>query len=443
MFFFSLSVSILSINNTSEDSDKNIPSGQKTAVDKAYDLVSQMLLENDNINLVKDKPVGVKSGIKRLEHDTTDSPWMRTPDRKRMKQNKVTAKADILTIKDRESDIETVYCGTTLAPESISFNERIMCLGKEKEIIPETLCSEYPVKFSDVEKSVPQLSGINVNEKMDSIQTTPKKQMLQAKVTQRSSPILGGCNRKSTHKTTYCNNYNMTAVESPGNNPMTSNTIMLSDKSGDCVTGSSLHRYKDDANRSPSLLKIDAGKSDSVAVGASKVEDNSLERKNEKCEENVICGLEDNEESRKIIHADFWKLKPVPNMDINMKNSVDVGNRKLKQTTLAVASFSKKQDLCRLKEFNGGVRQSRSLADQSTSICSEETALKLAIQGSVNEKENAKSVSLGNKSSGERSLKTDSAADDDLVLGSPDASCPRTSPRRKCFYARDRPSVSR
>jgi hypothetical protein len=436
-------VSILSIKNASEDSDRNLPSGQKTAVDKAYDLVSQMLLENDTINLEKRKPLSVKSGIKRLGHDTTESPRMRTPDKKRKKRNKVSAKADILTTKDIESDIETLYFGTTLAPESISYNERVVCSDKEKEIVPETLCSQYPVKFSGMEKSAPQLSDINVNAMMDNIQTTPKKQTLQAKITRRSSPILGNCNRKSTYKITHCNNYNMTVVDSPDNNPVSLKTLVPSDKSDDYVTVSSLRSYKGDANRSPSLLKIEAGKSDSIAVGAYKEEDNNHERKNEKREQNVVRALENNQESMKNIQADVWKLKPVPNMNVNLKNCIDVGNHKLKQTTLAVASFSKKQDLCRLKEFNGGVRQNRSLADQVTGISAEETALKLAIQESLNEKENTESVSLENRSPGVRNLRTDSAEDDDLVLASPDASCSRTSPRRKCSHARDRPSVSR
>lgn len=436
-------VSILSINNSSEDSDRNLPSGQKTAVDKAYDLVSQMLLENDNIHLEKDKHFDGKSGIKRLGHDTAESQQMRTPGRKRRKQDKDAAKADILNTKERESDAETLYYGATLAPESVSCNERVMRSVVEKEIVPETLCSQYPVKFSDMEESVPQRSSININEKMDNIQTTPKKQMLQDKITRPSSPILGSCNRKSTHKTTHCNNYNVQIIDSPGNNPVTSKTLIRNGKSDNCVTGSSLHSYKDDANRSPSLLQIEAAKSDSITVGVYKVEDNSQERKNEKHEQNVLCALEDNQESMKNIRADFWKLKPVPNVNVNLKNSIDVGNRKLKQTTLSVASFSKKQDLCRLKEFNGGVRQSSSLADQISGTFDEETSIKLAVQESLNEKENTESVLSENKCPGVRNLRTYSAEDDEFVLESPNASRSRTVPRRKCVYARDRLSVSR
>lgn len=433
----------MSINNNSEDSERNLPSGQKTAVDKAYDLVSQMLLENDNIHLEKDKHFGVKSGIKRLGHDTTEIPQMRTPGKKRKKRNKNPAKADILNTKDREGDTETLYYGDTLAPESVSCSERVMCSVAEKEAVPEILCSQYPVKSSDMEESVSQLSNVNINEKMHNIQTTPKKQMLQEKITLRSSPILGSCNRKSTHKTTHCNNYNVTVVDSPGNNPVTSKTLMPSGKSDKCVTGSSLHSYKDDANRSPSLLKIEAGKSDSIAGGAYKVEDNSQERKNEKREENVLCAVDDNQESRKNIQADFWKLKPMPNVNVNMKNSIDVGNRKLKQTTLSVASFSKKEDLCRLKEFNGGVRQSSSLADQISGISNEETSVKLAVQELLDEKENTESVLSENKCPGVKYLRTDSAEDDDFIQESPNASLSWTLPRRKCIYARDRPSVSR
>ncbi|PNF31457.1 hypothetical protein B7P43_G03408, partial [Cryptotermes secundus] len=316
-----------------------------------------MLLENDNIDLEKDKHLGVKSGIKRLEHDRTESPRMKSPGKKRKKRNKDPAKVDILNTKDRESDTETLYYGATLAPES-SCNERVMCSVAEKEMVPEILCSQYPVKSSDMEESLPQLSIVNINEKMDNIQTTPKKPMLQEKITRRSSPILGSCNRKSMHKTTHCNNYNVPIVDSPGNNPVTLKTFIPSGKSDNCDTGSSLQSYKDVANRSPSLLKIEAAKSDSIVVDVHKVEDNSQERKNEKHEQNVLCAADDNQESMKNIQADFWKLKPIPNVNINMKNCSDVGNRKLKQTTLSVASFSKKHDLCRLKEFNGGVRQS-------------------------------------------------------------------------------------
>lgn len=431
------------MNNSSEDSERNLPPGQKTAVDKAYDLVSQMLLENDSIHLEKDKHFVVKSGIKRLGHETTESPQMRTPGKKRKKRNKDPAKADILNTKDRDCDTETLCYGGILAPESVSCNERVMCSVVEKEIVPEILCSQYPVKSSDMEESAPQLSYVNMDEKMDNIQTTPKRQMLQEKITRRSSPILGSCNRKSTHKTTHCNNYNMPIVDSPGNNPVASKTLIPSGKSDNCVTGSSLHSYKDDANRSPSLLKIEAAKSDAIAVGACKVEDNSQERRNEKQEQNVLCAMDDNQESMKNVRADFWKLKPVPNVNVNLKNSVDVGNHKLKQTTLSVASFSKKQDLCRLKEFNGGVRQSSSLADQISGISNEETSVKLALQESLDEKENTESVLSENKCPGVRNLRTDSAEDDDFVLESPNASLSRTLPRRKCIYARDRPSVSR
>lgn len=423
--------------------ERKLPSGPKTAVDKAYDLVSQMLLENDNIHLEKEKHLGVKSGIKRLGHDRTESPQMKTPDKKRKKRNKDPAKVNILNAKVRESDTETLYYGATLAPESVSCNERVMCSVAEKEIVPETLCSQYPVKSSDMEESVPQLSNVDINEKMDNIQTTPKKQMLQEKITRRSSPILVSCNRKSTHKTTHCNNHNVPVVDSPGNNPVTLKTFIPSGKSDNCVTGSSLQSYKDDANRSPSLLKIEAAKSDSIAVGAYKVEDNSQERKNEKYEQNVLCSLHDNQESMKTIQADFWKLKPIPNVNINMKNSIDVGNRKLKQTTLSIASFSKKHDLCRLKEFNGGVRQSSSLADQISGISKEETSVKQDAQDPLDEKENTEYVLSENKCPGVRRLRTDSAEDDDFVLESPDVSHPRTLPRRKCNYVRDRPPVSR
>lgn len=423
----------MSINNASEDPDRNLPSGQKTAVHKAYDLVSQMLLESDNINLEKGRPLDAKSGIKRLGHDTAESPQTRTPDKKRKIRNKVPAKGDILATKDRESDIETLYYGTTLAPESKSSNERATCSDKDKETVPEILCSQYPIKFSGTERSAPQLGSTNTDEKTDNVQTTPKKRMLQAKVNRRSSPILGGCNRKSTYKITHCNNYNMTAVDSPDGNALSLKTLTPSDE---CVTVSNLYSYKGDVSRSPSLLKIEAAKLDSAAVGACKAEDNGRGRKTGKREQDAVRCVEDNRENVKNIEAGVWKLKPVPNANINMKHSIDVGSRKLKQTTLAVASCSKKQDLCRLKEFNGGVRQNRSVTD-------EEIVCKLAVQESLNEDENTELGSSENRNPGVTNRRTDSTDDDDLVLASPVASCSRTSPRRKCVYARDRPSFSR
>jgi hypothetical protein len=431
-------------NNSAEDLDRN-QSSQKAVIDKAYNLVSQMLLKNDSINSEKDTICGERAGTKRLRHDSTESPQMRTPGEKRKKQIKRTAKADVLNIKDRESDTETLYYGATLAPESVPIIDRVVCPELGKEIVPESFCSQYP---AHMEKSVPQHSVIDLNERIDNIQTTPKKQMLQEQVAQKSSPILGGSSRKSTHKTSHCD-YSVTIVESPDNSAVPLQTLILNGKSDNCVSASGLiNNCEDNVDKSPSLLKIQSGISNSVATGTYKMEDNSQERKrNEKHEQNISHPPEGNRENKNI-QADFWKLKPVPNVNINNRNPVDAVNCKLKQTTLSLHSFKKKQDLCTLKEFNGGVRpsvfESSSLVNQISGDCDEETSLEMAIQQSLDKKENVKFVSSESKSPGVRNWRIGSAEDDDdFVLASRNASSSRTSPRQKCVYARTRPSVSR
>jgi len=405
-----------------------------------------MLLESDNINLEKDTPLDLESGSKRLRLNSTENPQVKKPSKKRKKPKKSTGKANVLNIKDRESDTETLYDG---ASESVPANERIVCLNVEKEIVPETLCSQYPAKFSKLEKSMPEFSGTDQNEKINNIQTTPKKQMSQMEVTQKSSPILGGCSRKSTHKISHGNNYCLPVEDRPDDCPVPSQILILHGKSDTCVTVSRpMNNCEDDVDKSLSLLKNQSGMSNSTAAGVSKVEDNSQEKKrNKKHEENVSYPLEENQNNMNI-QTRFWKLKPVPGVNVNNINPLDAGNRKLKQTTLSLASFSKKQDLCTFKEFNGGVRQSafksNLLAGQINGNCDEEMSLKLAIQESLNEKENTGSLSLGNKSPRIRNLRVDSAEDDDdYILASPNASYFRTSPRRKCVYARARPPVSR
>jgi hypothetical protein len=434
------SVSILCKTNISEDLDRNW-SSQKAAIDKAYNLMSQMLLDNDSIHSEKDIICDVQTGTKRLRHDSTESPQMRTPGKKREKQNKRTAKADMLNIKDRESDAETLYYGDTLASESVPIIDRDVCPELRKEIVPETFCSQYP---AHLEKSVPQCSVIDLNERIDNIQTTPKKQMLQEQITQKSSPILGGSNRKSTHKTGHCD-YSMTTVGSPDNSAVILQTVVLNGKSDNCINTSGC---EDNVDKSPSLLKIQSGISNSVATGAYKMKDNSQDRKrNEKLEQNVSQPLEGYRECNSI-QADFWKLKPMPNVSISNRNPVDAMNCKLKQTTLSLHCFSKKQDLCTLKEFNGGVRpgvfETSSLVGQINGNCDEETSLKLAIQESLNEKENMEYVLSENKYPEVRSWKIGFAEDDDdCLLASPNLSGSWTLKRQKRVHARGRSSVSR
>lgn len=433
------------MNNSSEDSDRNLESSPKTAIVKAYDLVSQMLLDDDVTNIERDEMCGVKSGIKRLGLDYAKSQQVRTQGKKRKKQNKMAAKADILSVKEREEGMEDLYYGVTLAPESVPANKRDVCSDVEHEIVPETLCCLPSTKFIDMEKTVPQLNDIDIIEKADHIQTTPKKQVLQEKVTQRSSPILGGCGRKSAHKLAHSNNYNMTTVDSPPDSPVLSQTVVLNVNSDN--DPSVISNCRSDVDRSPSLLKIQPGVSSSVVPGTDKMEENGQERRNEK-QQNFLQPVEDTAKSTKVIKADFWKLIPTPHGNVSSRNPVDVKSCKLKQTTLSLACLPKKLDLSTLKEFNGGVRQSAfgssSLADEINGACDEETSLKLALQESLNEKENRESGPSDNKSPGIKNLKSDSAEDDDdLVPASPNALHPQTSPRQKPIHTRDRPAVAR
>jgi hypothetical protein len=431
------------MNNSSEDSDRNLQSSPKTAIIKAYDLVSQMLLDNDVTNMERDEICGVKSGTKRLGLDSADSLQVRAPGRKRKKRNKMASKIGILNVKEKE-DSEDLYYGATLAPESVPANERDVCSVVEQEIVPETLCSVPPTKFSDMENTVPQ-RNIDVIETTDHIQTTPKKQVLREKVTQRSSPILGSCARKSTQKITHHNNSNVTIVVSVHDSSVPSQTAVLNVKSDNDRTV--INNCKGDVDRSPSLLKIQLGVSSSVVPGTDKVEENCQERKKEKHGQNVAQPMEDNPKSTKVIKADFWKLKPTPHVNVNNRNPVDVRSSRLKQTTLSLACLPKKQDLCTLKEFNGGVRQSAiessSLAIEIDDDRDEETSLKVAIQESLNEKEKRELGPSEDKSPGIQNPNVNSAEDDDFVLASPDALHPRTSPRRKHILTRDRPAVIR
>jgi hypothetical protein len=434
------------MNNSSEDSDRNLESSPKTAIIKAYDLVSQMLLDDEMTNIERDEMCGMKSGIKRLGLDSAKSQEVRTPGKKRKKQNKMAAKVGILSVKEREEGVEDLYYGVTLAPESVPANERDVCSDVEQVIVPETLCCLPSTEFSEMEEIVPQLNDIDVIEKTDHIQSTPKKQVLQEKVTQRSSPILGSCGRKSAHKIAHCNNYNVTTVDSPRDSPVLSQTAILNVKSGN--DPSMINNSKGDADRSPSLLKIQSGASSLVVPGMDKVEENGLERRNEKHGQNVLQPVEDKAKSTKVIKADFWKLKPTPHGNVNNRNPVDVRSGRLKQTTLSLACLPKKQDLSTLKEFNGGVRQSAfgssSLADEINGDCDEETSLKLALQQSLNENEDKESGPSDDRSPGITNLKIDSAEDDDdLVLASPNAVHPQTSPRQKHIHTRDRPAVAR
>jgi len=434
------------VNNSSEDSDRNLESSPKTAIVKAYDLVSQMLLDDDFTNIETDEMCGMQSGIKQLGLDCAKSQQVRIPGKKRKKQKKMAAKIDLLSVKEREEGMEDLYYGVTLAPESVPDNKRDVCSDVEQEIVPETLCCLPPTNFSDMEKNVPQPNGIDVNEKTDHIQTTPKKQVLQEKVTQRSSPILGGCGRKSTHKIAHCNNYNMTTIDSPHDSPVRLQTALLNVKSDN--DPSVISNRKGDVDRSPSLLKNQPGASSSVVPATDKVEENGQGRRNEKHGQNVLQPVEDKAKSTKVIKADFWKLKPTPHGNVSSRNPADVRSCRLKQMTLSLACLPKKQDLSTLKEFNGGVRQSAfgssSLADEVNGDCDEETSLKLALQESLYEKENKESCPSDDKSPGIRNLKSDSAEDDDdLVPASPNALHPQTSPRQKPVHTRDRPAVAR
>lgn len=434
------------MNNSSEDSDRNLESSPKTAIVKAYDLVSQMLLDDDMTNIERDEMCGLKSGVKRLGLEYVMSQQVRTPGKKRKKQNKMAAKVDILSVKEREEGVEDMYYGVTLAPESVPANKRDVCSDVEQEIVPETLCCLPPTKFSDTEKTVPQLNDIDVIEKTDHIQTTPKKQVLQEKVTQGSSPILGGCGRKSAHKIAHCGNYNVTTVESPRDGPVLSQTAILNVKSDN--DPSVISNCKGDADRSPSLLKIQPGASSSVVPGKDKMEENDQEMRNEKRGQNVLQPVEDKAKSTKAIKADFWKLKPTPQGNVSNRNPGDVRSCRLKQTTLSLACLPKKQDLSTLKEFNGGVRQSASgsssLTDEISGGCDEEISLKLALQESRNEHKNRESGPSEDKSPGIRNLKSGSAEDDDddLVPASPNALHPQTSPR-KPIHTRDTSAVAR
>ncbi|XP_069680705.1 uncharacterized protein [Periplaneta americana] len=413
-------VSILNINN-SQESDKNTQPGQNVAVAKAYNLVSQMLLDNNSIT--ENEYQEDKNGTKRLRHESGDYPQIRTLGGKRSKPN-----TETLRTKDRKNDAEILCYGETLVPDSALTDEKDV----KKEIIPETLCSQNTAKFYNTEIALDCNKATKIENK-DDTESTPKKQVSQVNRTKMSSPILGGSCRKVPHRTTYCNSSIL-----PGGSP----TDSFKSNQAPVVCGkSNSSMFACENVRSPSLLKIQSVMSHSLGV----VEDDNNLEENEKKEQNISYHTLDKQDDNKKVQADYWKLKPTPSA------SSRESERKLKQTTLSLARFVKKQDLCTLKEFNGGVRQSVHEDDSSTDKIScdfdEDVSLQLAIQNSIQEKENVNSFLPHVAKTVDENLKLESVGDDDdddddFVLTSPNDHS-RTSPQRNSGYIRMRTRATR
>nr|CAD7572079.1 unnamed protein product [Timema californicum] len=304
---------ILNLGNTQDCADQS--QGNSKSVAKAYDLVSQMLLGDDDLeneDLSGEKP---KNKRERMEHIAPKKIFTaqdKTPEKKRLK-----AEADV---------------GVTLVPESFS-SQLYECREANKIIIPETLgpC-EVPDNVSP-KRPLAEVPNANTNLEPAPILTTPEKQGAgSGAVKEKDSPVIGGtskrifpnsCKRNVTLEevdNAASRKHHKTVVEVPLTTPP--------NKSG-----------------SPSILKTTGGQGTSKEKidieGAASVQ-----------------GHPSTSSPQGGKKADYWALKPMHELfDSPRKEKAKIGGRRLKQTTLSLAKFPKKSDVCSFTEFNRGIRQ--------------------------------------------------------------------------------------
>nr|CAD7589764.1 unnamed protein product [Timema genevievae] len=313
---------ILNLGNRQDCADES--QGNSKSVAKAYNLVSQMLLGDDDLEN-EDLPGGKpKNKRERIEHIVPKKIFIshdKTPEKKRLK-----AEAD---------------AGVTLAPESFS-SQLYERREANKIIIPETLgpC-EVPDSVSP-KRPLAEVSNANTNLEPALISTTPEKQVVESgAVKEKDSPVIGSASKRFFSNSCKKNvtleevdnavsrkhhrTENKTVVEGP--------LIALLNKSG-----------------SPSILKT-AGEQ-----GTSKekidIEDNTLAAGSVTVQGNASISSPQGKKK-----ADYWALKPMYELfDSPRKEKAKSGGRRLKQTTLSLAKFPKKSDVCSFTEFNGGIR---------------------------------------------------------------------------------------
>nr|CAD7266083.1 unnamed protein product [Timema shepardi] len=168
---------ILNLGNTQDCADQS--QGNSKSVAKAYDLVSQMLLGDDDLeneDLSGEKP---KNKRERMEHIAPKKIFTaqdKTPEKKRLK-----AEADV---------------GVTLVPESFS-SQLYECREANKIIIPETLgpC-EVPDNVSP-KRPLAEVPDANTNLEPAPILTTPEKQGAgSGAVKEKDSPVIGSTSKR-------------------------------------------------------------------------------------------------------------------------------------------------------------------------------------------------------------------------------------------------------
>ncbi|KAJ9590853.1 hypothetical protein L9F63_016097, partial [Diploptera punctata] len=368
-------VNILNMKSPSEDFDSS--SQADPVVAKAFNLVSQMLLGDER-----------KIRTKRERQDSSGSEHMRTPGKKKKKLNR-----DILNLKGTNLLLNEEI----IVPETLpAVEEKNSCL--RNECVPETLdCVEGIMHMNNMKHN---------NNNLDGIETTPKKQS--TLIAEADSPILGNNNKKSACLSSHI-------IFSPQKD--SSDECTLTYEPVKTPVASALE------TKSPSLLKPQITTSSIVEPEMSQ---ESKAKKNVKVETNLTVIVNNTKETVKRTKADYWKLQSLHS------SSVEGGNRKLKQTKLSLARYPKKNDLSTLKEFNGGIRQSRNegnfFGDRINGDCDEDTSLQLAIQESLNGKENLEEIIAGN-------LSNDFTEDDeDFVFQSPEARVKKVHPRLKNLF---------
>ena len=261
-------------------------------------------------------------------------------------------KLDSVVQTEDKHKTDNILHGDILIPESFRRGEERNLVMKT-EPIPETLDSEEDFR------------NMIHNENVRKIDLTPKKKT--SKLTEVTSPILGGSAKKTT--------LNISLTSSPQEDSSDEHTLTYEPVK---VSGTLDKKHL----KSPSLLKAQSNTSSVVVSETDKSQQANAKKNNVTLEEVVPVRLKSSKENMRKVQADFWKLQSASH------SSTEGRNRRLKQTTLSLACYPKKNDLSALKEFNGGVRQSMNesevLADKINGDCDEETSLKLAIRESLN-----------------------------------------------------------
>nr|CAD7200764.1 unnamed protein product [Timema douglasi] len=311
---------ILNLGNTQDCADQS--QGNSKSVAKAYDLVSQMLLGDDDLeneDLSGEKPKNKRERIEHIAPKKIFTSQDKTPERKRLK-----AEADV---------------GVTLVPESFS-SQLYECRQANRMIIPETLgpC-EVPDNVSP-KRPLAEVLNANTNLEPAPILTTPEKHGAgSGAVKEKDSPVIG-----STSKRIFPNsckrNVTLEEVENAASRKHHKTVVEVPLTAPPNKSGSP-SILKTTGGQGTSKEKIDIEGKSTLATGAVMVQGSS--------------STSSPQGGKK---ADYWALKPVHELfDSPLKEKAKTAGRRLKQTTLSLAKFPKKSDVCSFTEFNRGVRQ--------------------------------------------------------------------------------------